>query len=678
MHDSHSTPRELAFDVNQHRLLGEVGLFFSSATAAFAECVQNAYRAQATTLRVTADPLSRTVVFRDNGIGLTDPVKFLTVAESGWDTERVKHAAGLGSLALFAIATEVEIISMPKNGSAPWRMRFTDAALRNEAPVECWDSTSPALWTEHGDEPHGVEIRATLRESATFPKLDADGSESWRHRFPLAITIESPNAKAEDGVTRVKYTVEEYTGYAIQTRVGTLYVAPRSEAFRRVSGSYNSHIAVEWEHRQTGTVSLEDDVLTAETCAGITKTVRDDVIERLRRAVSLVWVVSPDANVEAKLPDRETLVRDEGFGDAMRVLADALLAEFNVEEVRDAFAELADGNAIVNAFAIEQKARASRAPFRLRFGTLDLASFTVEPFLAMAGYYHVTGGNDLSNVECSLTRDYEGTEFDVEYEASRAMARPVYVTPFAEIAVAAGVPAISPRNGSIPTGIIPLNIAFGEILHVESLRAVFARDLHFVEPNGKRIAALPLPVFETGDDTLAECDAELEELLPRKGDPVVALFGLPDGPPDNSQSLSDAVMGYIQDSEEFRNYVTIMAGDHRGGDFQLDLSDYEESEGDSWDEVRLMADARRLVAEAAGGEHVLAAERAAILAELDDMLTVPLVLYDRAEKLAKRAAAAEIDPKLTKKILSARRSLKDALAAVHAQQKEVRKLRAMS
>lgn len=348
-----AAPRELSFGVNETRLLGEVGLFFSSATAAFAECVQNAYRAGATTLRVTADPSARKVVFRDNGCGLSDPSKLLQMAESGWDTADVKHAAGLGSLALFAIATDVEIISMPDDGSAPWRIHFTDAALRHEAPVECWDAISPSLWAEHGDEAHGVEIRATLRESATFPTMTAEDSGKWRHRFPLAITIEVADSTIPGGVLRSVHTVGPREGYSIETSAGALHVTSPNKQ----SGHFSTAIFVEWEHRRTGTVSIPDEVLSEELCIGVPNAVREELIRRLRRDVELVWVVSPNVAVEAKLPDRETLVRDEGFKRAMSVLAATLLAEFDVENLRKTFVEFTKGEAIVQLDDIEQLAR---------------------------------------------------------------------------------------------------------------------------------------------------------------------------------------------------------------------------------------------------------------------------------------------------------------------------------
>ena len=177
------------------------------------------------------------------------------------------------------------------------------------------------------DEPHGIEIRATLRESATFPAMTVGGSREWRHRFPLAITIEVADSSVPGGILRTVHTVEPRGGYSIPTSVGALHITSPNKQ----SGQIATSIVVEWEHRRTGTVSLPEEVLTEELCVGVPNAVREELISRLRRDVEIVWVVSLDTAVDAKLPDRETLVRDEGFKQAMSVLASTLLAEFDVE-----------------------------------------------------------------------------------------------------------------------------------------------------------------------------------------------------------------------------------------------------------------------------------------------------------------------------------------------------------
>jgi len=642
--------RELAFHVNERRLLGEVGLLFSSATAAFAECVQNSYRAGATTLRVIADPTTRTVIFRDNGEGLVEPEKLLTVAESGWDESHVKHAAGVGGFALWAIATDVEVRSMPANGAPPWCMRFTDAALRGETPVVV-EPMSLSLWAAHGDEPHGVEIRATLKETATFPSVDASGSSAWRHRFPLAITIDAPGANAQNGNASATYTVTPYAGYEIPTSVGNLYVAEHPQDTAFAGTAHGQFLAVEWEHRGAGVVSFSQEIFTPDACEGLPGDVIAELIHRLYwRGVELVWIVAPTTNVEAKLPDRETLVRDEGFRSATRVIAGALLAEFNVEEIRDTFVELAKGAAIILMADLERMAVGNQ--LRSRFGRLRLSDFTPTPFLALAGYHDATGGMLLTGATCSLCRNGD-PDFEVDYDACSYLVKPRYRTPFAMLAAAQGLPAVNSDTKTNREGLIPLRIAAGAFLVVDELNAVFARDLRFIAPDGSTVAPIANALWEGPFEDLA---GELAEVFPTATGSIHVVFPLPsdDG---TDRSLPDAVMGYVQRSKVFDTYVTIMAGEHAGSDFALNLWDYVEPDGESWDATLLVTDAQRVVAEALGGPYIVAAERAAALADLINALSIPLVTDRRVERIVKRGLAAGIDEVRLNAIVSAGQTL---------------------
>ena len=649
--------RELAFQVNERRLLGEVGLLFSSATAAFAECVQNSYRAGASTLHVTADPAARTVIFRDNGEGLVDPEKMLTIAESGWDEARVKHAAGVGGFALWALATEVEVRSMPANGVAPWRMSFTDAALRGEATVVV-EPMPPSLWATGGDEAHGVEIRATLKDTATFPALDERGSAAWRHRFPVAITIDVEGASNDNGrtpLTPTTYTVTPYGGYAIETPVGNLYVddAPHSPVLGR--NLRRGLVAVEWEHRDAGVVNLFDEVFTLDACEGLPREVIEELIHRIYyRDIRLVWVVATPTDVEAKLPDRETLVRDEGFRRAMRAIARALLVEFNVAEIRDALVDVVHGAPIC---ALEKLAEAAKAyQLRPRLGTIRLSEFDAAPFLRMAGYHRVTGGRLLADATYSLDPGGD-PRFEVEYDTPSYMVKPLYVTPFAEIAVAQELPAVNPTAIPDAIGLTPLGIVAGELVSVSELNAVFARDLRFVAADGSIVASVAEPLWENAFEDLT---ADLTELGSTATETICCVFPLPSNDtPD--RTLADAVMAYVQRSEEFERYVTIMAAESSGIDFALDLWEYVEPDGESWDEIRLAADARRCVADVLGASYRLAAERTAVLADLIGALSVPLVTNPRLADVVERGRAAGISAPHLNAIVGAAETLRAGL-----------------
>jgi hypothetical protein len=247
------------------------------------------------------------------------------------------------------------------------------------------------------------------------------------------------------------------------------------------------------------------------------------------------------------------------------------------------------------------------------------------------------------------------------------------VTPFAQLAVDAGIPAIGPAKAKNHDGLIPLSIvARGESLFVEEMQAIFARGLQFVTPDGVKVASVPVAAFESAWEELDDTDVELPVWLKNR-EPIQVIFAMPG---DDPTPLPDAVMAYVLESQAFNNYATIMAGERDGGEFALDIWDYTESNSsdsnDSWSETRLAADARRLVANAVGGKHVLQAERVAVLAELSDMMDVTFNYGDRVDALVQRGKTAGIEPKLLARILRSRNTLRDALKAIRLQQSDAR------
>lgn len=114
---------EFQVDVNVINHLG-VGLY-SSTPAALTELVANAWDADANEVRITVDPVARSIVIEDDGHGMSaDDIqkKFLKVgysrrqqagkgnfSDSG--KRRVMGRKGIGKLAMFALANEVRISS---------------------------------------------------------------------------------------------------------------------------------------------------------------------------------------------------------------------------------------------------------------------------------------------------------------------------------------------------------------------------------------------------------------------------------------------------------------------------------------------------------------------------------------------------------------------------------------
>ena len=98
------------------KILNKVDRFFSNRlTAIFVELVQNSRRAGATLISVVTETTSKgtRIEFEDNGTGIDDFAKLLSLGDSKWDaeTDRVEDPAGFGFFSL--IHTGVSVLRVP-------------------------------------------------------------------------------------------------------------------------------------------------------------------------------------------------------------------------------------------------------------------------------------------------------------------------------------------------------------------------------------------------------------------------------------------------------------------------------------------------------------------------------------------------------------------------------------
>lgn len=106
--------KTIKLKINKTNLLSRLGEAFTDNQTVFKELAQNANRSKATKLAITTTENS--ITFADNGTGIGDWQKLLTVAESGWDLETVEktNAFGIGFLSAIYASERVEVHS---NGS---------------------------------------------------------------------------------------------------------------------------------------------------------------------------------------------------------------------------------------------------------------------------------------------------------------------------------------------------------------------------------------------------------------------------------------------------------------------------------------------------------------------------------------------------------------------------------
>jgi len=199
-----SLPSTIHASVGQS-LIGKVSRLFNNGVAdVLAELLQNARRAGASEVDIDVIDTEdhKLLVLRDNGSGIDDPAKILTLGDSGWsgDIARSEDPAGMG---VFSLAgRHVEIRSYSPTVGMGWRVVI---------PPEAWESGEP-LSIEPCDIGSGTEIRIDMPE-AWQRDLPSAASNAARH-YPLPVRYRGDRLDREDflaGACRI----EEWQGCRI-------------------------------------------------------------------------------------------------------------------------------------------------------------------------------------------------------------------------------------------------------------------------------------------------------------------------------------------------------------------------------------------------------------------------------------------------------------------------------
>lgn len=104
----------LQMKTNENRLVNLLTYSFSNShSVVLRELLQNCRRAGATRIEVEHDPDAETLTVRDDGSGIGDFQKLLTLGESGWEPEVIarENAFGVGFLSGLCSASHIEVVS---------------------------------------------------------------------------------------------------------------------------------------------------------------------------------------------------------------------------------------------------------------------------------------------------------------------------------------------------------------------------------------------------------------------------------------------------------------------------------------------------------------------------------------------------------------------------------------
>jgi len=161
-------------------------LFRNDDAGIFTELLQNARRAGATRVKVTIEPSpererATRVTFEDNGEGIEDFQKLLTLGDSNWnpDVLAIEDPAGMGFFSLCHSIVEV--------ASGEKKVLLTREVFLGQAPAELVPSDVPVLGTRIVFTRPTVSkpVEVALKDASEFNPLDVilNGERLERHDF---------------------------------------------------------------------------------------------------------------------------------------------------------------------------------------------------------------------------------------------------------------------------------------------------------------------------------------------------------------------------------------------------------------------------------------------------------------------------------------------------------------
>lgn len=178
-----------ALSIESNRFFQSLEFAFAKSSSIIGELMQNARRAKASEVRLTAVANDGvvTLTFSDDGIGIRDFTTLLRVGSSGWDEETMDTESpyGLGFLACLYACKHLAVTSdgLTLRADTDHLLRQLPVSITG-APAPMWGSTRVVL--------HG--LRMSLREVC-------DAVVDFAKGFPLPVHLNGKELERPDAVT---------------------------------------------------------------------------------------------------------------------------------------------------------------------------------------------------------------------------------------------------------------------------------------------------------------------------------------------------------------------------------------------------------------------------------------------------------------------------------------------
>lgn len=143
---------QIQMSINEKGFLNNLGSIFTSSTKVLNELCQNAARANATriSIELAIEDNQPCLYVSDNGCGIRDWQKLLTIADTGWTGDTLKaNPYGMGFLSAIFGCDTIEVISKGKK----FKSTCQDIINRKPVSIEHSDSYDGTIIVMHGIKP---------------------------------------------------------------------------------------------------------------------------------------------------------------------------------------------------------------------------------------------------------------------------------------------------------------------------------------------------------------------------------------------------------------------------------------------------------------------------------------------------------------------------------------------
>jgi hypothetical protein len=295
-----SLPNTIHTAVGQ-ALIGKVSrLFNGSVSDVLLELLQNARRAGGTRVEIDRFDLAGrpTLVIRDDGAGIDDPTKLVTLGESGWHSEIANREDPVG-MGIFSLAgRRVEIRSFSAAANQGWRVVMT---------ANAWESGQPLPIDAHSIA-CGTEILIEMPKA--WDDALAPAAAAAAKHYPLAVRFGGTLLDRADFLSGAQ-RVEEWNG----CRIGVFHdrellgsEAPRIN-FHGVTVRYELPVVheIEGQHKWHARVDIVDAPALKLVLPARKEMVRNAALAALHEAAEQAIYRAIAANGSHRLPHTQWL-----------------------------------------------------------------------------------------------------------------------------------------------------------------------------------------------------------------------------------------------------------------------------------------------------------------------------------------------------------------------------------